>query len=144
VKMDRIIWIVSVIVSVGCGGAGPTAKTSDAYDTLSKMAPFYGQYLIKHNGKPPADEKAFREFLNSKQDELAKAGLTVDKMFVSPRNGEPFEWVYGKVPPPNAGGMTYLGYESTDVGGKRFVFMSRGGQQEIDAAEFHNAFPNAK
>ncbi len=72
---------------------------------------------------------------------LKRIGLTVDKMFASPRNGTPLTWVYGKRPPRGPTGMTYLAYEAAPVGGKRFLLAAGGMHDEIDDAQFRKLFP---
>ena len=52
------------------------------------MSSVYDGYLREHNGQPPKDEQAFREYLQSKEEDLAKDGLSVDKMFTSPRSSD--------------------------------------------------------
>jgi hypothetical protein len=107
------------------------------------MGDFYGAYLADHRGRPPKDEQTFREYLTSKQEALQKASLTVDDMFKSPRNGEPFVWVYGKKPPVGSSGVSYFGYEKTSVDGTRLVLGSRGSYERLDDSQFRKAFPDA-
>jgi hypothetical protein len=130
-------------VAGGCGGDGPAATGPVDHATVRAMAGFYEGYLATHNNAPPKDEQAFREYLNGKQADLEKFNLTVDKMFTSPRGVGPFHWMYGGRPPTGASGMTYIGYETTPVEGKRLVIATRGMYEELAEAEFKKAFPKA-
>jgi hypothetical protein len=129
--------------TVGCGGGGPAATGPVDYATVRAMAGFYEGYLATHNNAPPKDEQAFREYLSGKQADLEKFNLTVDKMFTSPRGGGSFTWTYGGRPPTGASGMTYIGYESTSIDGKRLVIATRGMFEELAEADFKKAFPKA-
>jgi hypothetical protein len=108
------------------------------------LADLYAAYLGAHSDQPPPDEQAFRQFLQTKQSNLERAGLTVDEVFVSPRNGEPLDWVYRGPLPTIANGMTVFAYEKSSADGKRLVIARRGMYQVIDQAEFDRAIARAK
>jgi hypothetical protein len=126
----------------GCAASESTPAVAD-YGKVRAMGGMYGMYMGKHKGQAPPNEQAFREWLNTKQDPLQQAGLTVDQMFVSPRNGQPLEWVYGRKPPTSPSGMTCIAYEKTPVGGKRLVLATRGMYEEMDESQFSKVFPKA-
>jgi hypothetical protein len=106
------------------------------------MSSLYGGYAIADKGQPPKDEAAFRAYLETKVDELQKAGLTVDDMFVSPR-GQPIQWVYGTKPVSGRAGMKYIGYEQAPVANKRLVIAANGMYDLMEEAEFRRSFPGA-
>lgn len=135
--------VALALATVGCGG-GQSSGNGQGLNggKLLVMQSLYLEYLSQHNNQPPPDEKAFREFVGTKQDKLQKASLTVDDVFISPRNGGPLRWVYGKKQSGNQAGGSYIAYEQTPVDGKRLVIADRG-FQEIDDASFRQAFPNA-
>jgi hypothetical protein len=130
----------------GCGRSGETTKSKSGvdFDVVRAMGGWYDAYSVSHKNQPPKDEQAFRDYLNTRQTDLEKSGLTVDKMFVSPRSGEPLEWVYGKIGTVGPGSIAYIGYEKSPVDGKRLVIASRGINELVDDAQFHKLFPNAK
>ena len=135
-----------LVLLVGCGQGGRPAAIHTAagdYRTIRALETFYSDYEAKHKGHPPKDEQAFREFLTSKQDDLAKEGLTVERVFVSPRNGENLAWVYGKPLPPSSSGTNYVAWETKSSDGKRLVIAAGGIYELMDAAKLHAAIPNA-
>jgi hypothetical protein len=130
----------------GCGSSGGAETSPDGdYSKVRTMIGFYEGYLSDHRGQAPANEQAFRDYLNSKQENLQKAGITVDQMFVSPREGKPLKWAYGKKPPVlKQNNMTCYAYEADPVAGKRLVIGARGMSAEIDESQFQTLFPNTK
>jgi hypothetical protein len=104
------------------------------------MAEMHEAYQREHNTAPPKDEADFRRHLESKQSELNSAGLTVDKMFVSPRNGKPIKWSYGKLP-VSPMGIRLLAYETEPTDGKRLV-IGRCSIEVLDDARFRKLYPN--
>jgi hypothetical protein len=114
------------------------------YGRVRSMSAFYQGYLTDNRGQAPRDEQAFREYLDKKQDQLQKVGLTVEQMFTSPRDDRPFRWVYGMKPPLwKQRGITCYGYEAEPTAGKRLVVGSRGMYDEIDDSTFRSLFPKA-
>jgi hypothetical protein len=108
------------------------------------MAGFYEAFLRDHHGQPPANEQAFRDYLNGKQENFQNAGITIDQMFVSPRDGKSLKWVYGRKPPVlRQNNMTCYAFEAEPVAGKRLVIGGRGMYIELDDAQFRSAFPNS-
>jgi hypothetical protein len=135
-----------LIALAGCSRAATTAEDKSVvdYKLTSVMANLYNGYLGEHSGQPPKDEQPFRQFLQTKEEILTKSGLTVDKMFVSPRNGKPFNWVYGRPLAASTIGITMIGYEAEPSDGQRMILGGRGEYQLVDEAKFHAAYPNAK
>ena len=130
-------------MAVGCSqGGSSTAAGVVEYKKLRAMSILYSEYLGEHRDQAPADEKSFRAYLETKQDQLTQSNLTVDEMFKSPRGGA-LTWVYGRTPPTGPLG-TYLGYEQSPVDGKRLVIANLGMYEEVDEAKFRNIFPNAR
>ena len=98
------------------------------------MGDLYVAHLAEHK-TGPADEAAWRAFLNNKQTELQEAGLTIDQMFVSPRDGAPLTWVYGKTP-KNQFGLTIVAFEQAPVDGRRFVVATNGMTDNVEESRF--------
>lgn len=142
---ERLSLAVAVLVLAGCGG-GQSADgvTATDYGKIRGMTAMYVQYMGAHGGKAPADEQAFRQFLETKQDMLERQGVSVDDMFESPRTGGAMEWVYGKAPPSGEGGIRYVGYEKEPTDGKRLVIGTPGIYEVLDDAQFHRMFPDAQ
>ena len=132
--------------SLGCSKSAATKLSSGAdYRVVRAMGSVYDGYLREHNGQPPKDEQAFRDYLQAKEEDLIKEGLSVDKMFISPRSGDStIQWVYGKSPLKGPAGMTYLGYEKDPVDGKRLVIGARGMYELMDDNKFQATFAKVK
>lgn len=142
-RFVRLVTVFGMLALAGCGGGGSGEAPVADYGRTRAMGGFYEAYLSAQRGQPPANEQVFRDFLNTKQENLQKAGLTIDAMFVSPRNGKPLTWVYGKVLPKDPkSGITYFAYESEPEDGKRLVIGGRGVYEEMDEARFRSVFPN--
>lgn len=141
-NIERIVPAMLTLALAGCGGASGVRDVD--YDDVRAMSGMYSAYMRAHRNRPPPDEQAFREFLNTQKETLEQFGLTVDEMFVSPRNGEPFHWVYGSVLPSSPSGlMNYVGYETAPTDGKRLVIATRGMYEELNESQFRAVFPDA-
>ena len=124
-----------LLLATGCGGAGDSAGAGQgSLKKVRAMGDLYVAHLTERHGAP-ADEAAWRSFLNQKQAELQAAGLTVDDMFVSPKSGAPLTWVYGK-PPQSHFGLTVVAFEPTPVDGRRFVVATNGMTDNLDETRF--------
>jgi hypothetical protein len=130
------------LVAAGCGSKSASSSGAD-YSKVRAMGDFYSEYLADHRGQPPKDEQAFRDYLNTKQEQLKNVGLTVDDMFKSPRGEGPLAWVYGKKPPVGSSGITYVAYERVPISDKRLVIGARGMYEQLDEAQFRKVFPDA-
>jgi hypothetical protein len=134
---------MSLLAFAGCSrSTPPTAAPTGA--PLKEYASFYEEFLRTHKNQPPANEQEFRAFLETKQDQLAAAGLSMESMFQSPRDGAPLTWVYGRKPPVGGYGETYVAYETTPVDGKTLVVGLHGTQVQMDDAWFRRVFPQAR
>jgi hypothetical protein len=143
--MDRMGIIPILILLAGCGSNGGAVRTpAGDYSAIRKIEWYYDEYVGTHSSQPPKDEQVFREYLNSKQDGLTRDGLTVDQIFVSPRNGEPLVWLYGKTLVTGPMGMNYIAYEKSSTDGKRLALAAGGRYEVLDEAKFHSLFPDAK
>ncbi len=141
------VTLCAMLALSGCGSSSGGAETGPDvdYSKVRMMTGFYEGYLSQHRGQPPASEQAFRDYLNGKQENLQKAGITVDEMFTSPRDGRALQWVYGKTPPLlKQNNMTCYAYEAEPVAGKRLVIGGRGMSVEIDESQFQTLFPNTQ
>ena len=125
------------VLSVGCSEAAPeVSKEQDG--SMRALAMAYGQYVSQNRGRPPKDEKRLRTFVEDKQHILDTFGVeTIDAMFVSPRDNEPYVVNYGKK-------ARVVAYEKVGVDGKRMIAEDLGVVREVDEAEFSELVPNAK
>jgi hypothetical protein len=136
---------LSLLAAVGgCGGGSKPQTKVEAH--LQALAVFYGRYLSQNRGRPPADEKAFKQFLAKLNPaEFSSFGLsTPDEMFISPRDNQPYVVRYNvPVGPPGPQGPAVIAYEQTGSGGSRYVAFALGGVQEVDEARWRQLVPEA-
>jgi hypothetical protein len=146
--MDWFVGAALVLVLAGCGGGGGgSASAGNAkldFNKTRTMSMIYRQYLQSHNDQPPADEKAFRAYVATRQADLEHVGLTIDAMFKSPRSDEPLIWVYGKAPVSSGELGQCFAYEKTAADGQRLVIADAGRYGLMDDAKFNSLFPNTK
>jgi hypothetical protein len=89
-------------------------------------------------GRSPANEQEFKAAIG-KMDislEAMKVG-SIDELFVSERDGQPFVIVYGQSP------QGVVAYEQTGVDGKRQVGFKLGNIEDVDEARFRELVPSA-
>lgn len=133
----------------GCGT--PPAAGANANNELKQLS---GQYMdfFRAQGKTPADEKEFKEFISANMTDVKRKllGITdIDKLFVSPRDGKPFVVRYGaKVSngPPTSGGALngdVVAYEAVGSGGFRHVASSLGQLAEMSLEDLKKLVPDA-
>jgi len=71
----KLFFVASALLVIGCdGGGGPKGAESKSYKSIGDMSDVYVLYMTEHNRQPPKSEQAFRDFLNSKQEILARVG----------------------------------------------------------------------
>ena len=131
--------VSAVLLCSGCGAPKEDADEAKQRTGLGALAKAYGQYSSSHRGMPPKSEKALKEFIESQGPAfLNSLGVdTIDDMFISPRDGEPYVVIYGKRRP-------IVAYEAVGVDGTRWVAHDLGGAEELDEATFREKVPDAE
>ena len=128
---------------LGCGrdSGGEAQEQSN----LKPLAILYGQYTGQHQGRPPANEAEFKEYVRSQSTMLESFQVTdPESLFISSRDEKPYVIKYGAADgPPGPGGYPVVAYEQEGVGGKRFVASSVGAVDEVDEAKFKELVPDA-
>jgi hypothetical protein len=121
----------------GCSKSEVRTTTEDAH--IKNITIMYGQYLAKNKGQPPANEQAFRKFL---QDTITsrQQQATVDDWLTSPRDQEVYGILFGT---RGKSDRAVFVYEKKGKNGKRFVGFSNGGVEEVDATKFKELVPGA-
>lgn len=138
--MTRIISVNLIAFAlVGCTSA-PAPTTAERLP-LRHLAILYGKYRNAHQGAVPKDEAQFKKFIKSLDpSQLAAAGVSaneLDGLFVSPRDGEPYDVRYNNPPPPDGDdGPAAVVMERTGKNGKRMVAYSIGKVDEVDETEY--------
>jgi hypothetical protein len=129
-------------------GCGPNQqKIQSESSNLKPLAIMYGQYVAKHQGKPPASESEFKEFIKSDGAAFLKSFHVDDpeSIFTSSRDKKPYVILYGPVTgPPGPGGQPVVAYEQEGEGGKRYVATPVGAVEAVDEARFRQLVPAGK
>ena len=156
------IVFAGVVVCGGCGGGTPPPSPPTPASTIASLGRLYGEYASRHDGVGPADEAAFRSFLESLPAAQKKSMGVEDlsQALTSPRDGQPYEIVYGVAPAeafesapgaspnPAAGpkksglqGQPVVIYEQAGKDGLRLVATGFGTSAELGEKEFADAVP---
>jgi len=139
------ILVAGFLTNTGCGGKrvslGDDKETRVVMNVLSI---FYGEYLESHRGKPPQNSGDFRNYLESRSEDLTFYHVAnPDQLLTSPRDGQPFVIVCGKRhAPKDSPGTPWAAYEQSGIEGKRMAVRVRGGAYELSADEIAQIFPN--
>ena len=132
-----------VAATMGCGGPDHVAEEAS---TLKPLAILYGRYIAQNRGQPPANEAAFRAFVEKEGPSLLEQfeAKDVSSLFVSSRDKKPYTILYGPLTgPPGPAGQPVFAYEQEGVGGMRLVASSLGAVDEVDATKFKQLVPSA-
>ena len=135
----------SIIALVGCKSENKPLKEASSH--LRPLAVLYGKYLSQNMGKPPADEKAFRDFIQAMPPAELDSydAKSVDSLFISTRDQKPYVLIFTPAAgPPMPGVASVVAYEQVGVGGKRYIATSLGEVKEITLAELQQLVPSAK
>lgn len=138
-RIGGILLLVFATSLLGCSGVSEDADLAKQRMGLGGLARVYGQYMSQHRGRPPRSEKELRKFIESQGAEYL-VGLeveTIDELFTSPRDGEPYVVIYGKR-------QDVVAYEAVGADGKRFYAHNLGGAELVDEAKFQEMVPDAK
>jgi hypothetical protein len=135
-----------VLCVLGCSGGGGAPKAGET--EIRGLAVCYGQFLRENRGKSPANEAAFKTFIQTKvnKEQLASFGITPDnleKLFTSSRDGQPYQVRYNapQKPPGADGKGEIVIWERAGSGGKRMVAYATVQIEEIDEARFKEIMP---
>ena len=134
--MTRVLSASLIALTLcGCSSSSPAPTTPERL-LLRHLAILYGKYQGANQGKPPKDEAQFKKFIKGlNENQLATAGVSpaeIDELFVSPRDGQPYDIRYNN--PPSSEALVVA--ERTGRNGKRMVAYSTGRVDEIDDAEY--------
>ena len=137
--------ILVAVALVGCAPANPeAAAVANANKTNSqRLANLYILHQFQNAYAGPADEAAFKEFIKKTDPRtLQPMGVdpdTVDDLFVSERDGQPFKIKYGIESGPH-GCQEPAIFEATGQNGKRMVGFLNMVQKEVENAEYDQLF----
>ena len=96
-------------------------------------------YASGNGGNPPANETQFKSFIQQQGLEHFEAfGITtIDDLFTSPRDGQPYVVVYGGRKMPDIVAYERIGGETG-----RWIVSSMAVVAEVDEATFRNMVPH--
>src|SRR5262249_3648876 len=156
------------LVLAGCGPRATPRDATAGEQSIMKIGRAYMAFAgSAKDGLGPASAEELKKWLTQDDKRLTELGLSradVDGIFISPRDGQPYEiqpkrhpnpyitgggGPPGKGGPPGRGGPTAKGKapgygqpgimvnEKMGEGGKRLVFMSGNRIQDVDEEEFN-------
>jgi hypothetical protein len=121
-----------VLVSAGCGAKEVKHEPTEAEKNIQCFNFLYQQYTAKHQRRPAnaAELKEYAKGLPAKElKALAIEEGGLDKVFVSPRDNQPYEIFKGM---PVHGMMPISVYEKEGEGGVRLGVTAQGTVVQID------------
>ena len=134
-----------VVIAVGCGPSRPDPKGMIAAVNNAngkRLANLYAIYQSRYLGNGPRDKATFEKFITQEMTpaELDGTGVdqkSLDTLFVSERDGQPFFIRYGvKSPEPSSPGVNLaVIFESQGVNGSVAVFMTGPKMAAVPQAE---------
>jgi len=138
---SRLLPLLAIVVGMilGCGPTTEPVESTELRSNMRSLAVAYGGYMRENRGRPPKNEAAFRKWLDKQgpdYPEILKVD-SIDEIFVSSRDNEPYVIAYGKP-------KRTVAYEAVGVDGKRFVADDLGVVEELDADAFAERVPDAE
>jgi hypothetical protein len=137
----RACCVVAAFFTAGCGGGDdPNAAIAKVNSTnLQRLANLYSSFQMDHDWRGPADEEEFKLFLKGyNPKKLTRIGIdpaSIDALFVSERDGQPFKVRYG-VRGSAMGSSEPVVFESEGVDGARQVGFLDMVQREVAEPEY--------
>jgi hypothetical protein len=129
-------------LSLGCDADEPAANAEADAARITSLTLLYTSYMNSHGRVPPASEAEFKQYIAETDDRvLGAAGVsTVDELFVSPRDNEPYVVLYGR----EAAKLISRGivaHERKGKDGRRLVGYRMGFVNEVEESEFRKLVP---
>ena len=126
--------IVTLLV-LGCQPPEVHDETERRGSNLQSLAGMYRMYASQSGGSPPPDEEAFKNFISAQGlKHFESFGIqSVDDLFVSPRDGQPYVVAYGGGPDDMP---DVIAYEQDGLESGRWIVTSMAVVAEVDQAEF--------
>ena len=131
---------VTLAALAGC--SGNAAPASGADPNLAMLTKIYVDHMNVHQGTPPKDEAAFKDYIRQHGAHRLKGAdmNELDALFVSTRDNQQLVFVYGTSPDPRRQSAV-VGYEQSAVDGKRTVGYRHGTAELVDEAQFAEMAP---
>lgn len=139
-----LIVSVALLAGGGCGAKSPDQEIKSIIKSINdsngkRLANFYSMYQQRHDFKGPADATVFKKFIatvNPAQlDAMGVSAGGIEQLFVSERDGQPFDIRFAAARPPGTGGHQAVVFESKGSGGRVTVFMTGPKTVQVESAE---------
>lgn len=130
-----------VALATGCssGDNAASALATANNSNLQRLANLYVAFQSEHDWRGPNDETEFKTYLRSIDPaKLERIGIdpnSIDALFISERDGQPFAIRYG-VRGSVMGSAEPVIFEAVGDGSKRLVGFLNMTQREVDPAEY--------
>ena len=135
--LTTFLLLATMAFFAGCGTVAESEDVAEQRSNLRALAAAYGSYVKNNRGRVPKNEKSFRKWIE-KQGSVEDFGAqSLDEMFISSRDDEPYVVVYGKP-------KKVVAYEAVGIDGSRYIADDLGIVQEVDEATFRDMVPDAK
>lgn len=129
--------MLAFATTFGCSSVGESENVAEQRSNMRGLAAAYGTYTKNNRGRVPKSEKSFKAWIEKNGGAEIYGAATVDEMFISTRDNEPYVVVYGKP-------KKVVAYEAVGIDGSRYIADDLGVVQEVDEATFSEMVPNAK
>ena len=129
--------ICVVAVSAGCGSGFDVNSEVQKVNSnnAQRLANLYQHYQRKHQGKGPKDEGKFKSFISEVNpvllERIGVSAGSVDQLFTSERDGQPFFVRYG-LKGNDRGPAVPTVFEEEGVDGKRLVACTQMVTKEVE------------
>jgi hypothetical protein len=135
---------VSMTLTALTGCSGDRAPAGSGDSNLAVLTKIYVDHMNAHEGSPPKDETAFKDYIRQYgAHRLKGANMNeLDALFVSTRDHQPLVFIYGVSADPRRQSAV-VGYEQSPVDGKRTVGYRYGTIELVDDARFSELLAGA-
>ena len=129
-----IVLVVSATF-LGCGGGTTTEDAAIERSQFKTLTLAYLGFQSANKGKIPKSEEEFRQYIDRGiGDKLRSQSLTLDEIFISPRDGKPFVFVTREnITKAN---RRVIGYEQEGIDGRRYLSDRSGAVMDVSEDEF--------
>ena len=128
-------------MSGGCGTGSDAPPSVESLVAIENVGKWYQVYRAKNAGKPPQDEEAFLAFVNAELTGRGQAAVDAKKLLTSPRDGEPYIVLYGKIV-SNDPERNLVAYEQTGSNGTKLIVTELARSRVVDESELQSLLPS--
>ena len=140
-----LLLICAITALIGCESHTSGVTKTDTKTRIEHLFNLYKSY-VNTKKKAPPNEQALKEHgkeLTEQQLDDLLIGRDLESIFVSERDKEPFEIVYGQMI-TSGGEPRAIIYEKTGANGTKYVALSIGYAEEYDEETLQQYLPKKK